>query len=295
MKLSPEARKLALGTVQFGLDYGVANQDGQVEVDEIKQILKFAKESGLDTLDTAVGYGDSEQRLGQAGIDRWDVVTKLPALPESCEKVESWVKDTVAQSLNRLQIDRLKGLLLHRPGDLSTRRGEKLYRAMEQLKADGLVDKIGISIYAPEELDSLNSKYRLDIVQAPFNILDRRMSKSGWLSRLSSQGTEIHTRSVFLQGLLLMSSTGRPGKFGRWKRIWDLWHSWLRQEDISSLQACLGFVLSEPAIDRVVVGVDSLQQLRSILQVETGSAESIPAQLSCDDIDLINPARWDSL
>ena len=295
MKLPNMTQKLALGTVQFGLDYGIANKSGQVSIDEIRNVLEYAKKNTLDTLDTAIGYGDSEERLGHVGVSQWDVITKLPTLPESIKDVKAWVRETVEQSLLRLQTEQLKGLLLHRPDDLLHKQGDALYRALEELKEEGLIQKIGASIYVSGELEALYSRYNLDIVQAPFNILDRRLKESGWLTRLSNQGTEIHVRSVFLQGLLLMSSKNRPDKFKRWEPLWNKWHAWLSEVDMSPLQACLGYVLSELEIDRGIVGVDSLEQLREILNATKNIEYEIPEFLHCTDIDLINPARWDSL
>ena len=288
-------QKLALGTVQFGLEYGVANKFGQVSVEQISSILEYAKRNTINTLDTAIAYGDCEERLGYVGVSEWNVITKLPALPESIKDVKGWVRKTVEQSILRLQSENINGLLLHKPNDLLSKYGDVLYGALEELKEDGLVEKIGASIYVPEELELLYSKYNFDIVQAPFNVLDRRLKESGWLSRLSEQGTEIHVRSVFLQGLLLMSSKNRPDRFKRWNLLWNKWHSWLSEANISTLQACLGYVLSELEVDRVIVGVDSLEQLKEILNAAKHIAVEIPESLNCRDIDLINPSRWSSL
>ena len=287
-------KKIALGTVQFGLDYGIANKSGQVSINEIQNIFQCAKENALDTLDTAIGYGESELRLGQVGVSQWEVVTKLPALPESIKDVKKWVRKTVNQSLVRLQVSRLKGLLLHKPDDLLHKQGDILYRALEELKEDGLVQKIGASIYGPEELNALCPSYNLDIIQAPFSIFDRRLKESGWMSRLSNQGVEIHVRSVFLQGLLLMSSKSRPSQFKRWDPLLSKWDAWLLESGISPLQACLGYVLPELKIDRVIVGVDSLEQLNDILNTIKKTTPEIPEYFQCDDIDLINPSRWDN-
>ena len=285
-------KKIALGTVQFGLDYGIANKSGQVSINEIQNIFQCAKENALDTLDTAIGYGESELRLGQVGVSQWEVITKLPALPESIKDVKKWVRKTVNQSLVRLQVPRLKGLLLHKPDDLLHKQGDVLYRALEELKKDGFVQKIGVSIYDPEELNALCSSYNLDIIQAPFNIFDRRLKESGWMSRLSDQGIEVHVRSVFLQGLLLMSSKSRPSQFKRWDPLLSKWDAWLLDLSISPLQACLGYVLPELKIDKVIVGVDSLEQLKDILNTIKKTTPEIPEYFQCDDIDLIKPSRW---
>jgi Aldo/keto reductase family. len=106
-----------------------------------------------------------------------------------------------------------------------------------------------VSIYNPEELDTLVDKFQVDIVQAPFNILDRRLQTTGWLSRLYEEKVEVHVRSIFLQGLLLMDQGMRPQMFTRWQPLWDQWDNWLREESLTPLEACLGFALSHPEVD----------------------------------------------
>ena len=287
--------KLALGTVQFGLNYGIANQQGQISHDEAKSIMEHARASGMDTLDTAIAYGDSEMRLGEIGVTDWQVVSKLPAMPAECSDVSQWVVDSVKESMGRLKVEKLQGLLLHRPQQLLEKDGDQLYRALQQLKQDGLVQKIGISIYDPSELDGLCNRYQLDLVQAPFNILDHRLVDTGWLQRLTEQGTELHVRSVFLQGLLLMSPTVRPKKFARWESLWSKYDNWLMQTGLSPLQACLRYALSFSEINKVIIGVESPNQLKEILQATVGSMPQVPKELQTHDIDLLNPARWAAL
>lgn len=287
--------KLALGTVQFGLSYGVANQQGQISYDEAQAIVEHARASGMDTLDTAIAYGDSERRLGEIGILDWQVVSKLPAIPEGCRDISKWVADAVNESLYRLKKKSLYGLLLHRPQQLVEQDGDRLYHTLHQLKRDGLVRKIGVSIYDPEELDALAGRYHLDIVQASFNIIDSRLIDSGWLSRLAEQGTELHVRSVFLQGLLLMTPSNRPKKFNRWASLWSRWENWLEHTGLTPLQACLCYALSFSQISKVIVGVDSLPQLKEILLAAAGPSPQIPDGLSTNDLNLVNPVNWAAL
>ena len=284
--------KLALGTVQFGLTYGVANQRGQVSVDETRAILRHAQSTGIDTLDTAIAYGDSEQRLGEIGVVGWHVVSKLPATPDACRDVSRWVATSVRESLERLRVTNLYGLLLHRPDQLLARDGERLYSALRQLREEGVVEKIGVSIYAPSELDALCGAYQFDLVQAPFNLLDRRLIDTGWLSRLAARHTEVHVRSVFLQGLLLMPEGSRPPAFGRWAPLWTAFDVWLDQARLTPVQACLRDALSFPEISKVIIGVDSLPHLKDILQTADGPAPQIPDTFRTTDPDLLNPARW---
>ena len=287
--------RVALGTVQFGLPYGISNQSGQVSRTEVAAVLEHAWSAGLNTVDTAISYGESEQRLGDIGVGRWQVISKLPAIPEPCHDVAGWVKKSVEGSLSRLKIDCLKGLLLHHPKQLLGPYGEKLYKSLLGFKKRGIVQKIGVSIYAPEDLDALWPHFRFDLIQAPFNVLDRRLQTSGWLARLHQSGVTVHVRSIFLQGLLLMEADRRPEKFHRWKSLWDEWHDWLDTQTLTPVKACLGFALSDPKVDRVVVGVDNLKQLKEILMLSATPVKKPPRALATEDPDLINPFRWSCL
>jgi aryl-alcohol dehydrogenase-like predicted oxidoreductase len=286
---------LALGTVQFGLDYGIANQRGRIPDAEARQILDRARLAGIDVLDTAIAYGDSELRLGVLGTAGWQVVSKLPELPEACPDILTWVRGAVEGSLQRLRRRRLSGLLLHRPRQLLEAGGERLYDALVRVKQEGLVDRIGMSIYDPAELEAFHGRHRLDIVQAPFSILDRRLANTGWLRRLADQGVEVHVRSVFLQGLLLMPPGRRPKRFDRWAALWSRWDAWLRDNHLTPLQACLRYALSFPEISRVIVGVDIVDQLEEILEAAEGSLPPVPRELDVDDLLLINPSNWVSV
>lgn len=285
-------KKLALGTVQFGLAYGVANTSGCLTTQEAARVVQAAKLSGIDTLDTAIAYGRSEETLGQLGIGGWKVVTKLPAIPPGSNDVAGWVEAEVCGSLGRLRIDRLHGLLLHRPGDLFGAAGPAYLSALDALKDSGLVDKVGVSIYAPDELDSLFALRRFDMVQAPISILDQRMIRSGWTRRLAAVGVELHSRSAFLQGLLLMPETARPKQFSRWSSTWQAWASWLGETGLTPLQACLAYALSVEGVDRVIVGVDGVAHLEEILRESTAQLPSLPAWPEPVDPILLNPSLW---
>lgn len=287
--------RMALGTVQFGLPYGIANQVGQVSQGEAAAMLQRAALSGIDTLDTAIAYGESETCLGEAGVQGFKLVTKLPAMPDGCADVAGWVNEQVNGSLARLGVSAVYGLLLHRSEQLLGKDGKALYQALQNLKKTGQVQKVGVSIYAPSELEALTPQYRFDLVQAPFNLVDQRLHTTGWLQRLKHEGVEIHTRSAFLQGLLLMSRADIPPKFAHWTYLWDRWHSWLAHHSISAIQACLAYPLLFPEIDRVVVGADNVAQLEQIVcSALSRVADDLP-DLRCEDENLINPARWSQL
>ncbi len=295
MNTVADTRKLALGTVQFGIPYGIANNSGQVQPNEVSKILEVAKSSAIKTLDTAIAYGESEAALGQHKLSDFSVITKLPEVPGDTSNVISWVNRQLEGSLVRLNITALDSLLLHRPAQLLESFGGTLYRQLQDFKQQGLVKRIGISIYEPEELDVLCQHFHFDLIQAPFNIIDNRLSETGWLKRLQDIGTSLHARSVFMQGLLLMSRQQRPKKFSRWNDLWNEWDQWLEETEQTPLQACLRHALSVPEIEKVVVGVDSAAQLEQIIHDSKGACLSIPPGLSTADSKLLNPSNWNHL
>jgi len=287
--------RIALGTAQFGLTYGIANRKGKVTFPEAQIILNCARDVGINTIDTAMAYGSSEQMLGDIGVSSWKVITKLPSVPNELADITNWIVKEVESSIKRLKISGLYGLLLHRPDQLLNYNGRILFTTLQNLKQKELVKKIGISIYSPEELDALLPAFDFDLVQAPLNILDRRLITSNWLNRLKDYNIEIHVRSIFLQGLLLIKPEDRPKKFTRWEPLWDCWEKWLSVYQLTPLQACLRFVLSLEGIDRIVIGVDSLIQLKEILAAVGKEVPLLPQELICNDINLINPSHWDQL
>nr|WP_269752220.1 aldo/keto reductase [Leptospira ainazelensis] len=282
-----------MGTVQFGLQYGIANKAGQIQFNEASDILDEAWVNGVRTLDTAAAYGESERVLGKIGVEGWKIISKLPPLPTDLLCVEEWVNRTIEGSLSRLKVDSLSGLLLHNSSNLLEEKGCELYESLMRLKNHGVVEKIGISIYHPDDIDSYLSKYELDIVQLPLNVFDRRLIRSGQIDKLMTKKIEIHVRSVFLQGLLLMNSDTRPPFLNRWLSLMSKWDLWILQNQTTRLEASLGFVGSVLGIEKIIVGVDSKAHLIEILESCRGNRFlKIPEDISSEDKDLILPYNW---
>ena len=287
--------RLALGTVQFGLDYGISNVIGRTSLEESEKILFAANRASVDTIDTAMNYGSSESVLGSIGVGGWKIITKLPSIPDGCVDIYQWVENNINDSLNRLGKDRLDGLLLHNPSQIFEEFGPKILDALSSAQRSGVVNKIGVSIYSPEDLIDIYNIFRPDIVQAPFNLVDRKLVNSGWLNRLTSDGVEVHTRSTFLQGLLLMKEPG--AYFEPWRNLLTFWRSWLQDNPkISPVTACLAYPLSFSGISRVIIGVNCLSQFNEIISALSKIKEikNFPAISSCDP-NLINPAKWKNI
>ncbi len=288
--------KLALGTAQFGLDYGVSNQSGKINLSETKKIFKFAQKNRIDLIDTAISYGESEKIIGKFDTNEFKIITKLPSIPIDCLEIDIWLENHVRNSLKHLGIKSLYGVLLHNPRDILENFGKKLVDALYKIQLKGLINKIGLSIYDPSEFDQVLDLIKVDIIQAPLNIIDRRLEYSGWLSKLKSAGVEIHVRSIFLQGLLLMPRKKIPKKFERWSFVWDKWSSELKKNKFSAIEACLSYPLSLPEVDKVIVGVNSLDQFKEI--IKTYQSRRLKIDLSfmeSKDLMLINPYNWSDL
>ncbi len=287
--------KIALGTVQFGINYGVANTTGRVSLDEVKSILELAKSKNITTLDTAIAYGDSEQVLGESGIEAFDIVTKLPAIASnlSASDIHRWVDEQVNNSLQKLKVGKVFAVLLHRPLQLLEKNGRQLFQSLQTLKQEGIVDKIGVSIYEPDDLEKICPKFDFDLIQLPLNIIDGRWDK--WLTILYEQGVELHARSIFLQGLLLMTENRRPEKFNKWDTLWKEWDRWLKSNNLTPLEACLRYALSKKEITKVIVGVDSKKQLEEIISASTFHTSFTQQMIQINDSILLNPANWNNL
>ncbi len=285
-------KKLAIGTANFGMKYGTFNASGQINFKQVKLIAKLALERNLDTLDTAISYGESESVLGSIGVSKWKIVTKIPPITNNIQFVDEWLYSQVQESLLRLKVPKIHGLLLHAPSQLRQAHGHKIWSIMLDLKEKQIVSKIGYSIYNPSELDDLWKDFRPDIVQSPLNLIDRRLYTSGWLDKLHNNGCEVHARSIFLQGLLLSKNIRMPNFFKKWQPLFKLYYQWLEKENLTPLEACLSFALSFPKVSNTVVGVDSLAHLKQILDCGIRTTVDFPNDISTEDTNLINPANW---
>ena len=289
--------KIVLGTVKFGINYGISSKSGKVKPNEVDNILNYAYSQHIDLLDTAPAYGSSEDILGKVNIQRFRVITKtrhFNNIEINTNDVEL-MKQDFYQSLKDLKKDRAYALLIHNAIDLLKPGSKKLFNQLEKFKQQQKILKIGVSIYDYNQLQSILENFDIDLVQLPFNILDRRLINSGMLGELQNRGIEVHARSIFLQGLLLMNEHERPEKFKRWAPLWRIWHEWLNDNQISALEASIRHAITMPELSNVLVGVDSKEQLMEIMIASNGVLPNIPTELYSNDVDLLNPSNWDKL
>jgi aryl-alcohol dehydrogenase-like predicted oxidoreductase len=285
--------KLGLGTVQFGMNYGISNKAGQPQLNEVREILALASAKKVRCLDTAALYGNSEEVLGETlpPTHSFEIVTKTG-------KDVTRLEEVFQKSLKNLKQKNVYGLLVHNADDLIAPGGELLYKKMQELKKYGLVKKIGVSVYNNAQIDKILSRGDIDIIQLPINLLDQRLIESGHLKKLKKAGVEIHARSVFLQGLLLMLPERLPKDFDSVRKHLIDFRASVEKIGLSVLQAALGFVLNLEEVDRVLVGVNTKREFEEILLAASKAQESlsglklIAPHAAWNDEKILNPALW---
>ena len=286
---------LGLGTAQFGLEYGVSNSAGAPNLQVVSEILELATQSGVEILDTAAAYGDAEQVLGQVGVDDFKVVTKFMPFCGSVPTIAELISE-IQSSCLRLKTDKLHGVMFHRASDLLTFSIQDYQILLENIRDLNLVEKLGVSVYKVSELEKIVCRgYPFDLVQIPLNIIDRSFIKSGFLRKLKSLGIEIHVRSVFMQGLLLLDQVSRPTYFNKWREIFDEWERWISMRSgETKVGASLEFIRQVEYIDHVIVGVNTSAEFLEIF-----SAFNRPKigydfpNIESEDTNLIHPYNWE--
>jgi aryl-alcohol dehydrogenase-like predicted oxidoreductase len=286
--------KLALGTVQFGLDYGISNTKGQVSLQEIEKILALAKLEGITLLDTAAQYGQSEKVLGLLDAGKnFDICTKLPLLSSSMTLTEQ-----VTKSLNSLSISNINTLLFHDTNDLLAVNGDSYYQELVQLKQKGIITKFGVSAYYPCEIEQIIQRYSIDSIQVPANIFDQRFLNNDILACAKNKDIEVHIRSVFLQGLLLMSADKRPKYFDRYVNEFQKFDNLCLLLKQPATVVALSVMIHNPNIDKIIVGCCNSKQLAEIVTAYHQAKAIIfdfgadIASLNSSDENLILPQYW---
>lgn len=281
--------KIVLGTVQFGVNYGINNSLGQVSINEVTAILRIAEDNGIETLDTSSAYGNSEIVLGKAlkeSKTHFNIVSKYPKCKES-------VRSVFEKSIENLCVDSLYGYLVHHFEFYQEY--PYIFDDMTSFKNEGKIQKVGFSLYNVEQLQYLFDKdVNFDILQFPYNIFDKQFEP--YMPKLVEMGVEIHTRSAFLQGLFFKDTKTLPEKLKPLKLALDNLHNYCAYRGLTIEQLALGYVIANSNVKGALIGVDNHKQLESNLKVAS-------FKLSQEDIDyirnidikekvLLNPVNW---
>ena len=282
--------RIVLGGAQLGLPYGILNGGETLSREEVARILDTAAGHGIDSIDTAIAYGQSESVIGETAQNRFSIISKLPPLPPEVSNVSEWVHMQVEASLSRLKCTSLDALLLHRSQDLTDPHGAELYAAISSLKIKKIIHRFGVSIYTPDELNGILETFDIDVVQAPLNVFDRRIL--GVIDQLTARNIEVHVRSVFLQGVLIASPKDRPQRFQPWSEHFSQFDTWVRSTGLSAMACCLGFALQQPGVAKLVIGTMSAESLTEIMNSVPNMHLEVPADLQSSSEQLIDPRVW---
>lgn len=285
-------QRLALGTAQLGLAYGINNTQGRPDDATVAAVLAAARAAGLSLLDTAAAYGDSEARLGQWLSQQphdFSLVTKVAAAAPAV------VRAAVQASLERLRVPRLYGVLFHDFNALQQQ--PAAWQGLQDARRAGLTARIGVSLYHPWQAQWLLDRrgWDVDLVQVPYNVLDQRFGAV--LPVLAARGVEVHVRSAFLQGLLLRPLEALPSYFEALRpRLSRLRHL-TAAAGIPPEAALLLFAATAPGVARVVIGVDSADNLQANVAAEQHLAAFAPLRPALAELrelaeELLLPYRW---
>ena len=281
--------KICIGTANFGQEYGF-NKNLQLSKSEVFSILSLARDNNIKTIDTAANYGKSEKLIGDFGNDKWNIITKIPAISNSVD-IKSDISNYIQNSLEELRQDKLYGLLIHNINDMYSEKFFKIFEEISKKKSEKLVSKIGVSLYSPDDIKYVKD-FDIDLVQIPLNIFDRRFIETGSLKELYRKNIEIHARSIFLQGNLLKNFPNLPNYFLQWKDLWANWHEWLDNRKLTPLKVCLNFAISFKEINKIILGIDSKNHLIEIIENLGDNHHTKYPDISSTDEFLVNPMKW---
>ena len=294
--------ELCIGTVQFGMDYGI-NGKKRTPVSECIACFDYAIQNGIRAIDTAEAYGDAEEILGKylrrkpIPRDKLFISTKmLPNFLDNQDHSDYYplIRKHLEGSLRRIGVDYVDAYLFH-----SSRYAfrPELLDALSRVKQDGLAGKVGVSVYYPEEAFACMENPNISFIQAPYSILDHRMKESGVFDASAENAVELHTRSAFLQGLVLMSPSEVPQYLQKAVPFIERINQICRDLQISPVELAMLYVKCESAVSHLVFGVHSLAQLQENIRLFRGNLKkteraAIEQALGHIDAEIVIPRLW---
>ena len=294
---------LSLGTVQLGMDYGIHNANGKPSLETSFRILDAAMAAGINTLDTAAAYGNSEEVIGAwlktiPEDQRPFIVTKAAKLDHSSlDALRADLKERVKTSRERLGLSQLPLLMLHNCEDyLCDKENVKL--VFEELKASGDILYSGISAYSNHDYGELAAS-GFDAVQIPVNIFDWGQIENGGLQKLKDSGMMIFVRSVYLQGLVFQEPETLPAHMAFCKETLVKFRTLCDKYQLSPAVLALSYALTLPGVTSLVLGSETVEQVQQNAQLLNTTVTLSPAQMAeirenflNTDIKVLNPGLW---
>ena len=284
--------KICIGSANFGMEYGLDKKSPLLKKD-IKEIFEFLKKENTIYIDTAANYKNSEIIIGKYSTKKFKIITKIKKIPKGVKDLEKWLKNEIYISCKKLRVNKIYGLLVHDTQDLKNKKkAKKIYKTFDILKKSKIIEKIGLSIYNPNELDLYLKNYNFEIVQAPLNIFDRRIINSGWLKKINEKGIEFFARSIFLQGLLIKDINKIDKFFSPYKKKFEKFEIWTQKLNISKVEACIRFVNSYREVDKVIVGINNRMHFFENYKFLKKDKLIVPNSLEIKSGKILNPKLW---
>ena len=284
--------KICIGSANFGMEYGLDKKSPLLKKD-IKEIFEFLKKENTIYIDTAANYKNSEIIIGKYSTKKFKIITKIKKIPKGVKDLEKWLKNEIYISCKKLRVNKIYGLLVHDTQDLKNKKkAKKIYKTFDILKKSKIIEKIGLSIYNPNELDLYLKNYNFEIVQAPLNIFDRRIINSGWLKKINEKGIEFFARSIFLQGLLIKDINKIDKFFSPYKKKFEKFEIWTQKLNISKVEACIRFVNSYREVDKVIVGINNKMHFFENYKFLKKDKLIVPNSLEIKSGKILNPKLW---
>jgi len=286
--------KLVLGTVQFGMKYGISNRDGQPSKDTVFHILDYAKRNNILSIDTACAYGDSQELIGEyiknAKSNPFDIISKF-----GTAKSHISLLSELQKICDQLHADSLYSIMFHSFEDYLFYRQEG--NQLQELKDSGLIKKIGVSVYRNEDLETLTQDGLCKLVQLPFNMLDNNNQRKEAIDTARDSGIEIHSRSTFLQGLFFIPPSALNEQFSELKPAILQIQTLAKYYKMSIGEMALNYSLYQNHIDKVLIGVESVDQLEKNIEWSKGSnfsqeISNLIDEIIIEETTILNPSNW---
>ncbi len=267
--------KMTLGTVQLGLNYGMANTTGKPTLEKAFELLDVAVKGGVVAFDTANGYGDSEEVLGkyfarpECKLKDPFFTTKFSVNPADAadrKAIEKQIYGFAELSMKRLHINKIPVYMLHAANDM-TQFGDAVPETLKMLKRDGLIERAGVSVYKPSEVEEMLKNDLYEAIQMPMNAFDSKMVRSGVLKKLADKGCTVFVRSVFLQGLFFMDPDNIPEAIASTGTYLKKFSVIAKEEGLSIAQLALAFIRDMPGVSSVVLGSETPEQVSDNLKI----------------------------
>ena len=282
--------KIVLGTAQLAPNYGITKYTKKISFKEFKKISNFCLRNNISYIDTAINYKNSDKYLNIINKKKFKIITKIPYLDiKKKDNIILTVDNHISKILRSLKVEKFYALLLHSPGQLNLKNSKFFYDYLQKLKKKGIFNKLGISVYTKNQTVKIIKKYNIDILQFPYNLVNRSFEEQNFINKLKRRKIELHARSCFLQGVLLNKPKTKKIFF---KNNLEAYFKWIQKETLTPFEACLNFVYKNKDIDKFVLGFDNLKQIKHLKNINLKKKINFPKKFTVKNKKILDPRKW---